>query len=493
MSHVIHQVRIELSAAGRGAAALAQEEVSRAFQEEIPDALEILFDARFSSGNDHRLERIELDLGRLPLRQFRQVFVKKLFQALNQLERQITARNVFSFNSGTAQVDKLIFSDASRAGSAVEAFLHFITTGALPWWFPLSRWREEIPSELIADERFNALHEKLFEILSRQPSRLFRLVPFPEIIALLFKKDLPRFAASELFSSSFANLPGRLQLRVQLVLWFLDHPSAQEPERTLRSILRRLLQVETFSRMQFEQLRSMLATFERISSGAPRESHLIRQFSELLDLTLSSEAQPPVEVNAMEEIASAEIVEPDRTVELVRPQETISSADGLPTPSAGLVLLHPFIPRFFKRLGWLGDRDRLATEHQWHAVQALHFLARNRPARDEGELVLEKTLCGIDLAEGGELPEFDDVVIAEMKALLRSVVTHWRALKETSPEGLQEAFLDRPGLLYLSERPRIHIENRAYDILLNKVPWALDRLHFPWLRFPMEIHWPISR
>ena len=78
----------------------------------------------------------------------------------------------------------------------------------------------------------------------------------------------------------------------------------------------------------------------------------------------------------------------------------------------------------------------------------------------------------------------------EAESLLRAVIGHWKALKDTSPDGLREAFLARPGLLYLDEPPRLHVETRSYDMLLRRLPWSFELVALPWLRRPIHVRWP---
>ena len=111
-------------------------------------------------------------------------------------------------------------------------------------------------------------------------------------------------------------------------------------------------------------------------------------------------------------------------------------------------------------------------------------------ARDDAEFVLEKALCGISLARGASTRrKLEPRCIEEAEELLRAVIGHWKALKDTSPDGLREAFLARPGLFYFEEPPRLHVETRGYDVLLSRLPWSFDHVVLPWLRSPIQVRW----
>ena len=164
--------------------------------------------------------------------------------------------------------------------------------------------------------------------------------------------------------------------------------------------------------------------------------------------------------------------------------------NGVSTDSAGLVLLYPFFIRFFQLFGWLDDRLRILDERRWHAAHAMHWIAHKHLARDDVDLALEKALCGIPLGEAARWPELEYRLTEEAESLLRAVIGHWKALKDTSPDGLREAFLVRPGLYYPEKAPHLHVETRAYDMLLSRLPWSFDRVTLPWLRSPIQVRWP---
>ena len=119
----------------------------------------------------------------------------------------------------------------------------------------------------------------------------------------------------------------------------------------------------------------------------------------------------------------------------------------------------------------------------------MRWIGHKQPARDDVDLVFEKALCGIAPGEIARWPEFEPHVTEETESLLRALIGHWRALRDTSPDGLREAFLARPGLFYPVEPPRLHVETRAYDVLLSRLPWSFDRVALPWLRSPIQVRW----
>jgi hypothetical protein len=79
---------------------------------------------------------------------------------------------------------------------------------------------------------------------------------------------------------------------------------------------------------------------------------------------------------------------------------------------------------------------------------------------------------------------------AEAEALLKALIGHWSALRDTSPDGLRGAFLLRPGKL--SERGGewlLQVERQAADILLGDLPWGYSAVRLPWMTGILWVEW----
>jgi hypothetical protein len=163
--------------------------------------------------------------------------------------------------------------------------------------------------------------------------------------------------------------------------------------------------------------------------------------------------------------------------------------DGLLVDHAGIVLLHPFLPRFFTGLG-VAAGDALVDPDR--ALCLLHHLATGEVVAPEHRLTLAKALCGVAL----ESPCAADVSLtgvetAEATALLEAAVGHWTALRSTSPAGLRAEFLQRPGVLSVTADGDwlLRIEGRTVDILLDQLPWGFSPLRLPWMSRLMMVEW----
>ncbi|WP_299260781.1 contractile injection system tape measure protein [uncultured Aquimarina sp.] len=160
--------------------------------------------------------------------------------------------------------------------------------------------------------------------------------------------------------------------------------------------------------------------------------------------------------------------------------------------NAGLLLLHPYIEKLFSTLKLLNQEGKIKPEKVTLAIHLLHFVATKREKQVESNLVFEKFLCGypIDkpIRKNIRLPQkFKD----EAESLLKAVVNNWHTLKNTSGDGLRENFIKREGKLMLDEssKYRIIVARKTQDILLEKLPWNLTIIKFPWVNRLIFVEW----
>lgn len=159
---------------------------------------------------------------------------------------------------------------------------------------------------------------------------------------------------------------------------------------------------------------------------------------------------------------------------------------------AGLVILHPFLPALFERLGYL-DEERIfvSLALQERAVHLLRWLAGYELPHLDYQMPLEKVLCDLPLAYpmGSEI-EFTDMEKEEGRQVLRSVCQYWKPLNDTSPEGLQRSFLQRHGsIAYEDNTWIVRVEGQALDILLDDLPWEISLLLLPWKEEMIMVEW----
>lgn len=159
--------------------------------------------------------------------------------------------------------------------------------------------------------------------------------------------------------------------------------------------------------------------------------------------------------------------------------------------NAGLVVLLPFIQRFFENVGWIIANDFINENCKYKAVQALHFMASGNQTANENELLLPKIICGIDLHEMIELNEkIESKTLDEMHEVLNAVINHWSILQNTSIDGLRESFLKRDGKLTVENNQYLlQVAESGVDILLDKIPWGFRNYKLPWMQKSLITEW----
>jgi len=174
-------------------------------------------------------------------------------------------------------------------------------------------------------------------------------------------------------------------------------------------------------------------------------------------------------------------------------QEPAEKLFPLQIAQAGLVLLHPYLNRFFAHCGVKEPEQKKLPPYGLPRMAALlHYLATGREQVAEFELGLIKVLLGLEpraslLVCEGLLTEADKV---ESQSLLHAVISHWSALKATSVPGLRTSFIERPGLLrQIDGGWRLHVERRPYDLLLERIPWSFSLVRLPWMDRPLFVEW----
>ena len=171
-----------------------------------------------------------------------------------------------------------------------------------------------------------------------------------------------------------------------------------------------------------------------------------------------------------------------------------AAPESLLVPLAGLVLLHPWMPRLLEGCGVLDAGARqIEPAALPRACALLHSLACGDVMLAEHQLPFVKLLLGrlpdepLSLA----LPALTADDHAEIAALLDAVREHWSALRGTAVDGLRLSFLQRRGLLAHGDGAwTLRMQSESFDMLLRLLPWSIALVRLPWMREPLVVEWP---
>jgi hypothetical protein len=263
-----------------------------------------------------------------------------------------------------------------------------------------------------------------------------------------------------------------------------------------------------------ETWRSTLDALERdVSTTGPLPPATLRQ--RLLSLVQAGEALAGPDLPAeLDRLAGAEL-SPAELSELIRLlraalSRAVTGVEAAPTPAgeteldlsfsdadelyignAGLVILWPFLERFFERLELLEGRQFKAEAARQRAIGLLQHIATGEAVFPEYLLPLNKVLCGLDLTGVFDFgPPLLEAETEECLDLLWAVIAQAPILRDMSVPGFRGTFLLRQGVLRARDGAwLLQVERETYDIVLDRFPWGWEWLKLPWMEAPLRVEW----
>ena len=169
----------------------------------------------------------------------------------------------------------------------------------------------------------------------------------------------------------------------------------------------------------------------------------------------------------------------------------ISEGEQIYISNAGMVLLHPFISTLFSRAGLMHVGKFKDEEAQSKAAMLLQYAVMGSVSNKEYELVLNKLFVGLNPEE----VLITDVDVTKedrelVDGMINAIMQQWDKMKNTSLEGFRNSFLIREGFIsYKDDSWVLRVEQRAYDIILQTLPWSFGMVKFSWMNKPLIVEW----
>lgn len=400
----------------------------------VPTVDEVL--SRFD-GYSIDIERVDLDLGTLKKDEIPRVLRGLLEDEIVKRLYQDSEAEQFSIGEDGPHKTK---------NSSEPEWLSYLYTGILPWMVEDSGLEL---SEQLKQEVFSHLDDRgwmasFFGRLSTDDTAIYRFLN-------LFDADTIR----DLLSAPF--FAEALKKEVQDVL---------TPQK-LKSLDKHQLLALSYVLIKEEELKEEQIKAARIDQGIAYEAEGFENRVDVFDESVASMKQ---QLMMSDEEAEEHCLVDD----------------------AGLVILHPFLPALFERVGYLDEeRKFISLTMQERAVHLLRWLAGFDLPRLDYQLLLEKVLCDLPLNYPIESEiELTDLEKEEGMQVLKSVCQYWRPLNGTSPEGLQHSFLQRQGsIAYEDHNWIVRVEGQTLDILLDDLPWEISLLLLPWKEEMIIVEW----
>lgn len=182
---------------------------------------------------------------------------------------------------------------------------------------------------------------------------------------------------------------------------------------------------------------------------------------------------------------------------------------GYAVANAGLVLLWQFVPPLFRWLGLIEAGDFRDEEARCRGVHLLQYLATGQTETWEYDLLLNKILCGWDIARPvPNTASLSPQDYAGAEKLLHHVVEKWPVIR--SIEALRTTFLQREGTITPSSEGdwQLQVARKTVDILMTRPPkrpsaeevlgsdelsypaeWGFSVVKFSWMPRMLFVDW----
>lgn len=460
MTHCIRRTIVEVALPEGARADDLPRRAARVFQEKVLPRLDELFSRLASDDRIVRIERLDLDLGVLDPERWESDFANVCLQHIEHSLQTPSAPD-----APPAEAESVRTLDP--ATDAAETLLHFLQMGTLPWHATGRRLRalesllneaEVLPSETpqriasLLRQKPAALHRFVWQFsdafVQRVMEQILRLPPGWMGQTLTEMQRLPKsaFTVSPTGRAALASAP-----LLHLCQCLLTPPLTE------------------------------------IAALSPPEA--ARQLA-----ALTPPQRPHAEGSAAHRKRDQAPTLKEAPIQESRVQRAAEAPPTLPVENAGVVLLAPYLPAFFGALNLIESPTFRSEDDQYRAAHLIHYLATGQQGADEPALLLPKILCGLSIDEPvpADLP-LTEAEKAECLDLLCAAIGHWNALKNTSPDGLRQGFLQRPGSLNAqpnADQTRLlRVERRGQDLLLARLPWSFSVVRLPWMAEALRVEW----
>jgi hypothetical protein len=469
------------------------------------------------------IENLEFDLGVLDNQNFESQFKTKFLQLLEQKIADI----IHSSQHDLKQEDE---SETLSAGNKRwKAIVYFLRSGTLPWWWDTSQklfdplecrnmmevHNDEIIRELkswqyqshVVKRLINHFPTKLLDELIQLLLPGFNVPDFRLFIKKLKFSGIDRSLTERAVYNEFVHVlfkyvfsdrkfsyPELYEAVWQSLILWISGDSSQKYSVALNKIKSYIPELDQERKYKdnpaFIGLKKLVQGRKLNIDPARKEAHV--------NLPSKSPTTDPGKASKTREAeGSAIYIDKDNSKSPTNDPEKASKTrevegSAIYIENAGLVLLHPYLKTFLNEFALVEDKKFRDRNASFTAILLLQYLVYgNKIHFQEYNLALNKILCGIPMREPVDttLPEGLEYH-HEVYGLLAAVIGHWKALKNTSINGLRETFLQRDGKLSdQGEFWLLQVEHKPYDILLEALPWGISIIKLPWMKKHLQVEW----
>ncbi|WP_157493671.1 contractile injection system tape measure protein [Draconibacterium sediminis] len=498
--HIIDKVFLNIDTINEKDANWLKDHISSFLNDQVFPGLEQLFTDMDTGESISRFERIDLEIS-LDSRDSPDALRREIE---NQLRQKVVIAAIDKRYPGNAEKNRSNgiseyhqVRKISGEQNQQSIFLFFLKNGHLPWFghksdidklFSEKEWLKSLQSE-----RFSTELKKLLKSDERAFERFVLQLPVRNVLQFINSietVDLFDIRKRSIFVESL-NYALRNQFLSVLLKRVLQQPEINWKPDLLNFYAACI--TENYSKKSIDEQIHQLKNISLHTSLVLSQ----QDCDEVLVLLKKHEQNQPFKKGVTNqkrgniEDSPTIISHRDSYNEEKEPLFFEKEANEIAVQNAGQVLFHPFLKLFFQQFDWLDENGRIKDDYRIQAVQALHYCATGNEQFFEGDLVLEKFLCGVPLQKTVPATSFlNESIKKEGDNMLRELIKNWPALKNTSSGGLRDMFIKRSGKLIQNDRNfKLIVERKTQDILLEKLQWNISIIKLPWKKELIFVEW----
>lgn len=519
--HIIEKVIVEVTTKNKEVAFRLKDTIDVFLKEEFFPSLESYFESLEEEFKTQTIQisKLNINVNSIADTDFKLLKEELKKQVLKQLKKVVETPKTAGENIQFLNADK----------SEERALLYFLEYGIPPWWKGKKEmlfWEEKSIEKISESVSFIKVFQEKISIKNVQ-DRLINQFLDSEIKVLLknaFKKEVVKTSILEdVIVSKFKRLPE--SARKSIWMLYIDYFLHKKEHFLFRSLIE-LIRVENSKKDQKAKVKWIQIVQlidqkfdKKILKNLCLELFSTKKSTEDADsvkvkLNLGGEKnlkpemkhfQPEKSVEKLEhlkqqkktistkelnEIVDKEVKTETNKQELIDKfiEKTYLKEEVFPEEkgtfyieNAGLILLHPYLCDFFKNCDLLNEDFKIKDPEL--AVHLLHYMATKKEKQFENKMVFEKFLCGVPICKSIrrniDIPE---ELKQKSEELLKAVISNWESLNNASTDLLRNEFLQRSGKINFKEvNPKIVVERKVHDILLDKIPWTISMCKLPWI------------
>ncbi|WP_075341983.1 contractile injection system tape measure protein [Tenacibaculum agarivorans] len=540
-NHIINRQVVEIHLNKEANTFELQHKVADLCKENLAKIIDTSLAMFFESTTSHiQIEKLELDLGEVNFEDIEEKFTSILYQKLSE----ISEPNEYEIVEGSGRVlEKTPFKIVT----------YFLANGMLPWWVDNSKTYVIAQLNILLENPSDDVKKMLSQLhteskLMKRYVNTFTETQLLETTKLLTNLDhksileiktaikvavtkrttneLPEFLFTKLFYSAIFQIENITlnikELRNNILKKIYQELGVNVEEKNeddVQKVLQKIHSWVVHYKTKHKNNAAWQYVFEYIHQIITKYSAnqlsitLLKELVEVLDdLALKEKNIPndtdPNNIELQEQITSTVLLPITKCVMqfgkikkdtkgitassvFQEEIEAFETTDFLSIENAGLVLLWPFLQRFFENLELLENKVFNTEEAKEKAVSVLQYLCTEEEVLVfEGLLPLAKILCGIAIDQPMEIFPLSATEKEIANHLLMAVIAQGKSWGNISSKGFRVSYIQRQASLRTrDDHWLLQVKKETYDVVLQKLPWSFTTIKLPWMEKLLMVEW----